>query len=567
MRGSLEYLPGSSVLVAFEERIVLLPDSVPAGVVDRVWDSVQDGDSIPAILKALTTGEWAVQEAAVAAKDQDGWVILFRGGVTARVGDRTISATSRYSWTEHHVDIDTRVTLARRLESGLLEPAAADRMDERWLPISGGVVLCEAVRTVVFDVGSVEVAVAADDDVEAPRTKSVGPLEGDDAGPTEPGWDRLDGDSENHKSRSAPLVVNELNHEAVVRREGPKASEASDPILGENGPLGLPPDSEAAQAGPISGPLPPVEDHEPGFLPLLPDPITDRPEPITGPTELAVAHPAPDMVPPSGYAPNGVAEDVPDVAFMVGSLVESSQDQISRQTAHPVEVDQTALIDLVPGVGRSVPGGNPVNQATPPPARVGSGPPIVWAASPDPEPINDDLHGDLDGRTILRPSRPSPAAGAASVRAIVCGQGHANPPESVACRVCRMDIGDIPVQTIARPSLGVLRLVDPVVGAPSAVDLDRGAVIGRQPQHVTGSNPSDRLVVLGVPGKDLSRNHVRVTLEGWHVLVTDLGSMNGTVITVPGCEPVRLREQDTTPISVGTLITLAEIVTYRFEVL
>jgi pSer/pThr/pTyr-binding forkhead associated (FHA) protein len=68
------------------------------------------------------------------------------------------------------------------------------------------------------------------------------------------------------------------------------------------------------------------------------------------------------------------------------------------------------------------------------------------------------------------------------------------------------------------------------------------------------------------PENDISRNHVEVVLEGWHVLVRDLGSTNGTTIALPGQVAVRLRPGDQQVIEPGTVITMADEVSVTFEV-
>jgi hypothetical protein len=57
-----------------------------------------------------------------------------------------------------------------------------------------------------------------------------------------------------------------------------------------------------------------------------------------------------------------------------------------------------------------------------------------------------------------------------------------------------------------------------------------------------------------------------VTLDGWHVLVTDLNSTNGTLVTLPGHEPRQLRPGEPTLIQPGAVVTLAEGVDFRYEV-
>jgi hypothetical protein len=50
------------------------------------------------------------------------------------------------------------------------------------------------------------------------------------------------------------------------------------------------------------------------------------------------------------------------------------------------------------------------------------------------------------------------------------------------------------------------------------------------------------------------------------VLVRDLGSTNGTTVTLPGQEPVRLRPTEDQGIEPGTVVTLADEVELTYEV-
>lgn len=147
--------------------------------------------------------------------------------------------------------------------------------------------------------------------------------------------------------------------------------------------------------------------------------------------------------------------------------------------------------------------------------------------------------------------------------AVLCPAGHASPPHSSACRVCGRDIPpQQPFQT-PRPSLGVLRLP-----TGDVVMLDRGVLLGRSPKVNAdldaGMQP--HLVRVPSPENDISRNHVEIVLEGWHVLIRDLGSTNGTTVTLPGQLPVRLRPSDQQVLEPGTVITLADEVAITFEV-
>jgi hypothetical protein len=156
------------------------------------------------------------------------------------------------------------------------------------------------------------------------------------------------------------------------------------------------------------------------------------------------------------------------------------------------------------------------------------------------------------------PDRIGPA-----VSALVCPAGHVNPPSEAACRQC----GDpLPNDTVIvpRPVLGVLRL-----STGDTITLDRDVVMGRNPRaDFTGDDGEERPHVVKLPSADgeISRTHLRVTLDGWHVLVTDLNSTNGTLITLPGRDPEQLRRGETVPIRLGTVVTLTDGIDFRYEV-
>jgi hypothetical protein len=149
------------------------------------------------------------------------------------------------------------------------------------------------------------------------------------------------------------------------------------------------------------------------------------------------------------------------------------------------------------------------------------------------------------------------------VLAVLCPAGHTSPPHSGSCRLCGRDIpAQQPFQT-ARPALGLLRLA-----SGDVVQLDRGVLLGRAPKVNAELSAAERphLVRVTSPQNDISRNHVEIVLEGWHVLIRDLGSTNGTTVALPGQHPVRLRPSDQQVIEPGTVITLADEVSLTYEV-
>ncbi len=108
----------------------------------------------------------------------------------------------------------------------------------------------------------------------------------------------------------------------------------------------------------------------------------------------------------------------------------------------------------------------------------------------------------------------------------------------------------------------------PVLVLPTGVkqQLDAPLVLGRAPS-VSGVPAGElpRLVPLTGGDQDLSRNHVRVELQGGTVVVTDLHSKNGTIVTLPGSGPVRLRGGEPTPVIAGTVIELGGVVIVTIE--
>jgi len=84
--------------------------------------------------------------------------------------------------------------------------------------------------------------------------------------------------------------------------------------------------------------------------------------------------------------------------------------------------------------------------------------------------------------------------------------------------------------------------------------LSRPVLIGRSPA-ASGSGPEPRLIAIP-DDPDISRTHLRVAVEGDAVVVTDLGSKNGSVITLPGTPPRKLRASEPTVVLPGTLIDL-----------
>jgi hypothetical protein len=89
--------------------------------------------------------------------------------------------------------------------------------------------------------------------------------------------------------------------------------------------------------------------------------------------------------------------------------------------------------------------------------------------------------------------------------------------------------------------------------------LDQPLIIGRAPSasRVPGGKVP-RLVSMNTPNQDISRTHAQITAEGGTVVVTDLHSSNGTMVTLPGKSAQKLRPGEPSAVIVGTIIDLGD---------
>lgn len=227
----------------------------------------------------------------------------------------------------------------------------------------------------------------------------------------------------------------------------------------------------------------------------------------------------------------------------------------------------TELIDEVPWAAPAPAQRQVTPQWSPPPVV----PPVAWSP-PQPHPAaaqhpvatpvaEPDNVGQTVDRAALRAALSEPVVVGPTVLAGRCPAGHLSPPHAATCRVCNRPMPAQQAFEIPRPPLGVLRL-----STGDVVTLDRGVLLGRAPSEPTGADERPHLVRLASPENDISRNHAEIVIDGWHVFVRDLGSTNGTTVTLPGQQPVRLRDNDLQLLESGAVVTLADEISATFEV-
>ena len=168
-----------------------------------------------------------------------------------------------------------------------------------------------------------------------------------------------------------------------------------------------------------------------------------------------------------------------------------------------------------------------------------------------------------DGATVHR-SAPAPHlrhGTSDTVLAVSCPQGHLTSPSLPSCRVCHQRVAPQEPRRVPRPTLGGLRLPTGEV-----VPLDRGVVLGRKPAPLEGTGDWPHLVHLPPDHTFVSRMHLHIELDGWQVLARDLDSRGGTMLTMPGRDPARMRAGEAYVLEPGACLDLAEVYEVRFEV-
>jgi hypothetical protein len=167
--------------------------------------------------------------------------------------------------------------------------------------------------------------------------------------------------------------------------------------------------------------------------------------------------------------------------------------------------------------------------------------PVVGGAGGWSEPEQPADQGGWHPPTLDTPGVGTPgpqaepvSADAVLVDGVLCANGHFTDPEAWSCRVCGIGLEKPPAhfERRPRPPLGELVFDD-----GTRIPLDGDYVLGREPaldgDVLTGQA---RPLRINDPNGTVSRLHLKISLVGWHVEVSDLGSANGSVIQTPGEE-------------------------------
>ncbi|HEX2896407.1 MAG TPA: FHA domain-containing protein [Marmoricola sp.] len=217
---------------------------------------------------------------------------------------------------------------------------------------------------------------------------------------------------------------------------------------------------------------------------------------------------------------------------------------------------------VAPGFAAPTPVGPPPNT---PAADVGTSPttapPLSATAASTAGAESPETAVRTVNRAELLKSLAAPAHPGPTVLAVRCPRSHLSSAYSAQCRVCGEEVGEQVPTEQPRPALGQL-----VLSTGEIVILDRDVVLGRAPESAE-EDPALRPNLVRLTDSDeVSRMHVRVTLDGWQPMIRDLGSSNGTTLTLSSSSPQQLRPQEDYALEPGCEVALADVVSFRFEV-
>ncbi|HET9302454.1 MAG TPA: FHA domain-containing protein, partial [Propionibacteriaceae bacterium] len=179
-------------------------------------------------------------------------------------------------------------------------------------------------------------------------------------------------------------------------------------------------------------------------------------------------------------------------------------------------------------------------------------------AAQEPAAVTSDRASEVgqEADAVGSTSRPSPDESTqdSAILALLCQQGHANPPSSTRCRICGSPLASQAPQFVSGPVLAVLRASD-----GSTAEVDRPVLIGRAPSGDRSGIRPPRIFIVQSPNHDISRTHVEVAPDDWQIVVTDMNSTNGTVLVRPGAvDRQQLTPGEPVPVQLGSVVELGD---------
>ncbi len=556
---TLRYVTGEARALVRGGAVVVLPAPVEPSLVDQVWDQLGAAPGVVEVLQVLTgafgSSLRTIPPFAVAVVADRRVHVAVRGAlaVTLEVegGDRVhVDGDDVTTWSERVVDDVVEVLV--RTGSAPADAAAGGPLlgDRATWPLASAVVLADAVAWQLA-----ERPAADEPDVPSvPEVLAPTPVVVPGAGPSDDA-PRVGPPSAATEPTAPAEPLGAFGATIAMPEEtmAPEPDGAGRPDL-----PGDASEPEADAPAPPEDPFPPADDYshlwgstvlrtvEDAAVRAQDDADEEQAEPpAPSPSGSAGPDAAVPPPPPADDAP----VPGPDEPSLVGGLIAGVPREWTGAT--PAAAHRAATVD-------------PDDPATPEGQEHGGG------LDHDGHTVLSSAIADLRaaaGGTDAPPPPPAapsfttpPVSGQQRILARTCAQGHTNPPSRDTCAVCGGPL-DGDAALAVRPPLGRL-----LVSTGQTVELDRGVVVGRRPRTPrTQAADLPRLVTVPSPQQDISRSHLEVTLEGWHVLVSDMATTNGTTLLRAGQPPRRLHPSEPVLVVDGDVVDLGDGVTLTFE--
>ena len=336
---------------------------------------------------------------------------------------------------------------------------------------------------------------------------------------------------------------------------------------------------QEAAPEPEPEPAPELEQEpQPAPVPLeVPSPAAaDSPTEVASPAQAPSSDEAPSSAEAATPAESNSSTDSAPELLETGVWEDPDdpvepQQQLSQTTEAAAEDLETGDVSPFPDYPEPEPGSGRRRRGahrapTAPSASSGGSPTANTPTAPDnskskqPQPVREPQPLEALPNTEVVSASEAALIAAPPVRASICPQGHASPPELRECLICSQPLTGV-FSYVRRPALATLTL-----STGAAVEVAGDVVIGRAPQVQAGGDPHIvALVPVASPQHMVSRSHLMLTTSGWSVLAQDLGSSNGTVLARPGATPVLLGSGMPTPVFMGDLMDVGDGVTLRID--
>ncbi len=605
----IRYRAGAWRAAVTPHGFAVLPDTLEADMIGRVWDALRAGRGLAAVLETLTgafgTSLAALPPFAVAAFAPGEARLAVRGpleidvteagaGAESDAPGYTVSGADVTTWSERVVR--SPATLDVRIHPTSAGTAAAPIGAGEWFGLADAVVLCDALA-VAFSAASVsavsEGRVAfsgAGSTAREPETAADAPGPRAAATPSSPNSEQafaapardapgddlpeqtIAEETLTEGAAAGKTAVEPGTAEPTAAQGGSEPAHAgrtaeSSPEAGTARATAPTPHAEALSSSDEHEPIDEVDGHTRTELPddaydhlwgaTVVKSVEDAAVRETDDEEEAEAvHAVSASVPPAA---------APGAAAGQGTGTGSANDANHREPAHDDQASASA-----PGAAEAADGG-----FAPPSAPVSD--PRQWTAPPA-----TGLIDSVPGFGSLGASSSTQNWGSARPVAEPAGAASA-PPPPVAPPAVRTDDDHDGLTVTVGELEAMRRLAEAQAAAPAGsgaaaptgrmilstgdvYPLTGPLIIGRRPRATrVAGDQVPVLVTVESPQQDISRSHLEVRIEGRHVLAVDLDTTNGSVLHRAGTPPLRLSPHDPVLLLSGDIVDLGDGVNVVFE--